>query len=71
MADTPTQNAERNFDDANRFLFPVYAGNKSGDIANLAMAMSHLATGLKQLSIGLRATYQKLEEMDKRQSIPR
>lgn len=71
MSDTPTQNAERNFDDANRFLFPVYAGNKSGDMANLAMSLSHLATGLKYLSVGLRATYQKLEEMDKRQSIPR
>jgi hypothetical protein len=71
MADTPTQNAERNFDDANRFVFPVYAGNKSGDMANLAMAISHLATGLKYLSIGLRATYQKLEDIEKRQNVPR
>ena len=51
MADTPTQNAERNFTDAERFLFSVYSGKQSGDIANLGKGQQQalLAVGEQQL----------------------
>ena len=71
MADTPTRDAEAACNTAYQFFYPLYTGGKSGDMANLAMGLSQLANAVRHLSVGVRATYQKLEEIEKRQNMPR
>jgi hypothetical protein len=71
MAGSPTRDAEAACNTAYQFFFPIYTGGKSGDLANLAMGLSQLANGIRHLSVGVRATYQKLEEIEKRLNMPR
>lgn len=71
MANTPTQHAQMNFNDAYREFMPLYSGNSSADMKALGMGLSQLANGLNQLSVGLRAIYMKLEEIEKKQNMPR
>jgi hypothetical protein len=71
MADTPTQHAQINFNDAYRDFMPLYMDNESGDMHALGMGLSQLANGLNQLSKALRATYMKLEEIERKLNIPR
>ena len=71
MADTPTQHAHMNFNDAYRAFMPLYMNNSNADMEALGMGLSQLANGLNQLTKGLRAVYMKLEEIEKRQNMPR
>jgi hypothetical protein len=61
----PTENAEYLFDRANSEAARVghFGMSPEQDTKQLAKAISALAAGLYQLSIGLRATYNKLEEV--------
>ena len=71
MAESPTRDAEVACNAANQYFYPLYTGGKEGDMANLAMGLSQLANRLRHLSVGVRATYKKLEEIEKRLSMPR
>jgi hypothetical protein len=71
MAESPTREAEAACNTAYQFFYPIYTGGKSGDLANLAMGLSQLANGIRHLSVGVRATYKKLEEIEKRLNMPR
>ena len=71
MADSPTQHAQMNFNDAYREFMPLYSNNSNRDMVALGMGLAQLANGLNQLSKGLRAVYMKLEEIEKRQNMQR
>jgi X-X-X-Leu-X-X-Gly heptad repeat protein len=71
MADSPTQHAQMNFNDAYREFMPLYSSNSNPDMVALGSGLAQLANGLNQLSKGLRAVYMKLEEIEKRQNMPR
>jgi len=71
MADSPTQHAHMNFNDAIREFMPLYSNNSNADMKALGMGLSQLANGLNQVTKGLRAVYMKLEEIEKRQNMPR
>ena len=71
MGDTPTQHAQMNFNDAYREFIPLYRDNATPDMKALGMGLSQLANGLNQLSKGLRATYMKLEEIERKLNMPR
>ena len=69
--DTPTRMAEQDCYTAASYFYPVYTGGKEGDMANLAMGLSQVANAIRHLSVGLRATYLKLDEIDKKLGGPR
>lgn len=76
MSQSPTRAAEENFKRAGSYLITTWV-NRTGDmldtVITIGMGLSSIAVGLKDLSIGLRATYQKLEEIEallKRQNGP-
>ena len=71
MADPPTQHAKMNFDSAYQEFMPLYSNNSNPDMKALGMGLSQLANGLNQLAKGLRAIYMKLEEIEKKQNMPR
>jgi hypothetical protein len=71
MAESPTRDAEIASNAANQYFFPLYTGGKEGDMANLAMGLAQLANAIRHLSVGVRATYKKLEEIEKRVNLPR
>jgi hypothetical protein len=67
---SPTQEAEQYFQHANNWLFQVVQKSIAGQddssaIPNIAMGLNNMAYGLGKLSVGLRATYQKLEEVER------
>jgi len=64
MAETPTRSAEGHFRQVTEIAPRLYMGNTSKEFTALGMGLSHLAQGLADLSVGLRATYQKLEEIE-------
>ena len=71
MGDSPTRDAQEACNAAYQFFLPLYTAGKSGDMANLAMGLSQLANAIRHLSVGVRATYIKLEEIEKRLNMPR
>jgi hypothetical protein len=64
MAETPTQSAEGHFRQVTDAATRLYMGNTSKESTALGIGLSHLAQGLADLSVGLRATYKKLEELE-------
>ena len=71
MSERPTEHAQMNFNDAYQAFIPLYYNNSNPDMNALGVGLSQLANGLNQLSKGLRAVYMKLEEIEKRQNMPR
>lgn len=69
--DTPTQMAKEDCLAAASFFYPLYAGSKRDEMANLAMGLSQISNAIRHLAEGLHQTYQKLEEIDKKLSVPR
>jgi len=67
----PTEQAEFYFVDASLIAGQVLNRDDAPQYArDLALAISSVAAGLKQLSIGLRATYLLLEQARERQERP-
>jgi len=67
---TPTQEAERYFNFATMWLNKIVMAGIEGKSAaghpyDMAMGVTNVAYGLANLSIGLRATYMKLEEIER------
>ena len=72
----PTQEAEQYFEYASMWADRVVRGamegkNDSNNIASIAMALTNVAYGLAHLSVGMRATYMKLEEIERQLKLPR
>jgi hypothetical protein len=65
MAETPTQSAEGHFRQVSEASTRLYMGNTSKESTALGIGLSHLGQGLADLSVGLRATYQKLDEIER------
>jgi len=67
MANSPTRLAERSFEGASVKFYLMGNGNVGdGDTSRTSnWAMAEMAIGLMNLSVALRETYQKLEEMEK------
>jgi len=66
----PTVDAERYFNHANNWLFQIVQKSVDGkhdthNIAHIAMGLTNMAYGLSNLAVGLRATYMKLEEIER------
>jgi hypothetical protein len=67
MAVSPTRAAESNFQKAGTDFVQVFAigPGQLSDLKVLAGGLMSTVQGLQDLSVGLRATYQKLEEIEK------
>jgi hypothetical protein len=67
MANSPTRLAETSFEWASVKFYLMGNGSVGeGDTSRTSnWAMAEMALGLRNLSIALRETYQKLEEMEK------
>jgi hypothetical protein len=60
----PTENAEEYFDRAGGFFAHYAMAAQTGsDMALLSHGLANISRGLQQLSIGLRATYNEVEEV--------
>jgi hypothetical protein len=72
MAVSPTRAAELNFQKAGTAFVQVYAVGEGqlSDLKLLAGGLMDTVKGLQDLSAGLRATYQKLEEIEKLMKSP-
>ena len=76
MAKPPTVDAENNFNHANLWLSyslgaSLDAKNDPKHTHNLVMSLSATNLGLANLAVGLRATYMKLEEIERLLKQPR
>ena len=60
----PTENAEEYFDRAGSFFAHYAMASPTGsDMALLSHGLANIARGLQYMSIGLRATYNEVEEV--------
>ena len=65
----PTDEAKRYFDFANMWMNQIVQqaalGPTDHNVFTMAMGVTNLAYGLSNLAVGLRATYIKLEEVER------
>lgn len=68
MAESPTRSAESNFQKAGSSFIRTWVKSPGEEFAGLPFigsGLQDMSNGLKDLSVAVRATYQKLEEIEK------
>ena len=72
----PTEEAQRYFEHANMWLMEVVRAAMEGknepiNTYHIAMGLTNMAYGMSHLSVGMRATYMKLEEIERLLKLPK